>query len=114
MTIRSLIRPALIGTAVLLLGSAAALAQESGDAERGHKLAKSNCVGCHGVDLADERSPLAKAPPFKKVAVTPGMSEYALMVWFRSPHQSMPDFIIATPDVRDLAAYIMSLKAKQQ
>jgi mono/diheme cytochrome c family protein len=112
MTVLSLIRPAVAAAAVLLV--TATFAQESGDAARGLKLAKANCAGCHGIDISDDRSPLAKAPPFKQVAVTPGMSEYALMVWFRSPHKSMPDFIVATTDVRDLAAYILSLKAKAQ
>ena len=111
MNAKTLFLPAL-ASALLLVASAAA-AQENGDAARGRDLAKRNCSGCHGTEADDVRSPLAKAPTFKAVADTAGMSPFALMAWFRGPHKSMPDFIVASGDVRDLAAYILSLKTPQ-
>ena len=59
-------------------------AAEVGDAQRGHAFAKKVCAKCHAVEAGDVFSPTMIAPTFSAVAVTPGMNERALLVWFRS------------------------------
>jgi hypothetical protein len=71
------------------------------------------CAECHAVLPSDTVSPDAKAPTFKAVANTPGMTATALTVWFRSPHPAMPNLIIDPKDKEDLIAYILSLQDKR-
>ncbi len=98
--------------AVMSLGFAhAALAQE-GDVAAGEAYAKQVCAACHAVLANQEISPLAQAPAFQKVANTPGMTEMALSVWLQSSHPTMPNIILKPDDLRNVVAYIVSLKSK--
>jgi mono/diheme cytochrome c family protein len=98
--------------AVMLLGSAhAALAQE-GDVAAGQAYAKQVCAACHAVLPNEQISPLAQAPTFQKVADTRGMTEMALTVWLQSSHPTMPNIILKQDDLRNVVAYIVSLKSK--
>ncbi len=85
-------------------------AEELGNAQRGLAYAQANCAGCHAILRDDTNSPNPDSPAFKAVADTPGMTRTALSVFFRSPHPTMPNLIIAPEDADDLIAYIMSLK----
>ena len=85
-------------------------AEELGNAQRGLAYAQANCVGCHAILRDDTNSPNPDSPAFKAVADTPGITRTALNVFFRSPHPTMPNLIIAPEDADDLIAYIMSLK----
>jgi mono/diheme cytochrome c family protein len=85
-------------------------AEELGNAQRGLAYAQANCAGCHAILREDTNSPNTDSPTFKAVAETPGITRTALSVFFRSPHPTMPNLIIAPEDADDLIAYIMSLK----
>lgn len=81
-----------------------------GDADKGRLYAVKNCASCHNVTGSDARSPNNKAPTFKAVANTPGMTMTALTVWSRSTHATMPNLMIPRDDLENLSAYILSLK----
>jgi mono/diheme cytochrome c family protein len=85
-------------------------AVDIGDARRGLKYAQRVCSECHNVGQNYAPSPNSKAPPFKQIANTPGMSVTALTVWSRTSHPFMPNLIIEPDDMDDLIAYILSLK----
>ncbi len=53
-----------------------------------------------------------EAPPFQEVADTPGMTELALSVWLQSSHPTMPNIVLEQDDLRNVVAYIRSLKGK--
>lgn len=97
----------------LLAGSGMASAQETGDAAQGRAFAANNCTACHAVQAGEEASPLHTAPSFTAVANTPGVTELALHTFFRTSHKNMPNFIIASKDIDDVTAYILSLKEKK-
>ena len=78
-----------------------AIAQEAGDPLKGAAYAREHCVECHTIEGDEQLSPLPKAPTFKAVANSPGMTATALLVWFRTPHPSMPNLIINTEDQRN-------------
>ncbi len=99
----------LIAIACLSLATAAQ-AEELGNADRGLDYARSNCIGCHAVAFDDIASPNPDAPPFKYVADTPGMTATSLAVFFRTPHPTMPNFLIEGEDKDNIIAYILSLK----
>lgn len=85
-------------------------AQEVGSRSAGYDLARSECSACHAIEPDAPVSPNSDAPPFSEVAANPQMTEMALAVWFRSPHETMPNFVIAPDESSDLIAYILGLR----
>ncbi len=102
----------LLITLALATVATAALAQE-GDPKKGAEFAEKNCTGCHAVRPGQNASPLHTAPSFTAVANSPGMTSIALTAFFRTSHKNMPNFIIASKDIEDINAYILSLKEKK-
>ena len=88
-------------------------AMDIGDARKGLHYAQRVCAACHIVQRSDAASPNSKAPSFKQIANTPGMSVTALTVWSRTTHPTMPNLIIEPNDMDDLIAYILSLKDRK-
>ena len=89
-------------------------AVDIGDAGQGGAYAKRVCSGCHNVlGNNDAPSPNTRAPAFRKIANTPGMSITALTVWSRTTHPTMPNLAIETKDMDDLIAYILSLRDRK-
>ncbi|MFO1185712.1 MAG: cytochrome C [Bauldia sp.] len=99
-----------VAMAAIPLAVGIAVAQPVGFPERGRSYAVANCADCHAVLATDRSSPVAKATRFVDVANTPGMTATAVLVWLQTPHPTMPNFVVAPDDMRDLAAYIVSLK----
>jgi mono/diheme cytochrome c family protein len=88
-------------------------AAEVGDPQRGLAYAKKVCAECHAVEAGHEVSPNIMAPSFGAVAGTPGMNARALVVWLQSSdHATMPNLMIASGDLDNVVAYIMSLRAR--
>jgi len=96
--------------AVLLASAAPALAQQSTREEAGYELAQAVCAECHGVEPNERISPNMDVPTFYDVANKPGITIVALSVWFRTPHPTMPNYVIREDETSDLSAYILSLK----
>lgn len=84
-----------------------------GDARKGLAYAQKVCSGCHNVTRNDATSPHRQAPPFRKIANTPGMSVTALTVWSRTTHPTMPNLIIDPTDMDGLIAHILSLRDRK-
>ncbi len=83
---------------------------EESSAEAGLAYARAVCSECHAIRGDDFLSPNPKAPPFAKIARTPGMTGAALFVILQTPHRDMPDLIIPAKDKADVVAYILSLQ----
>ncbi len=99
---------------LMLVWTGAAHAQTEGDAAKGHEFVRKNCTPCHSVEQGEPARSVHTAPSFQAVADTPGMTSLALTAWFLTPHPTMPNLVIATRDVRDINAYILSLKTERQ
>jgi mono/diheme cytochrome c family protein len=95
----------------LTLGNQPTYAQDTIEARQGRAFAQSTCAVCHGIVLGAP-SPVAGAPNFHTIAATPGMSPLALRVMLETPHRSMPNLQLSADELRDVTAYIMSLRAK--
>ena len=85
-------------------------AEDIGDARKGLTYAQEVCSGCHNILKTEAASPNKQAPPFRKVANTPGMTVTALTVWSRTTHPTMPNLVIEPTDMDNLIAYILSLR----
>jgi len=66
------------------------------------------------VDLDDTVSLNFAAPPFQVIADQPEITPLALSVWFRSPHPTMPNFVLAPDENQNIIAYILSLREKTE
>jgi len=103
---------ALILAGIVTFGlSGGAVAQEA-DIAAGKAYAEQVCATCHAVEQGEEESPLYQAPTFQSVADTPGMTEMALSVWLQSSHPTMPNIVLSQDEIRNVVAYIRSLKSK--
>ena len=86
-------------------------AEELGDRTRGLEYAKKNCASCHSVSPHEGQSIVSDAPDFVSVANTPGMTPTAIRVWLQAAsHPTMPNIVIEGQQLRNLTAYILSLK----
>jgi mono/diheme cytochrome c family protein len=107
MMIRTL-ATAVMGGALLL--AAPARAQDAGNVGHGREIAQNICSACHVVSRGQPVSPDSEAPPFPKLADTPGMTSIALSVALQTSHRLMPNIILQPDERRDVIAYILSLK----
>ena len=106
-------RTLIVSAVFSILGMvAASKAQDIGDVQQGRQLALDVCAACHAVRAGQTQSPLATAPSFEEIAHMPGMTAAALAFWLapRSHHPTMPNFILAPQQVRNVSAYLLSLR----
>jgi len=96
--------------AVIAFAATQASAQDAGDVERGRAYVERACADCHAVrrDQSESRNP--NAIPFEAIAHFPGLAAPSLFVLLRTSHATMPNIVIETNDLRDVVAYILSLK----
>jgi mono/diheme cytochrome c family protein len=93
-----------------MLGSAHVRAQGDGEPAKGLALARQVCVVCHAIEKGQISSPNPAAPRFNTIANVPGMTPLALTVALRTSHRSMPNLVLEDEELRNIAAYIVSLK----
>lgn len=103
---------ALVLAGIVILGLSGAAEAQEADVAAGKAYAEEICAACHAVQAGDLESPLFEALPFQEVADTPGMTELALTVWLQSSHPTMPNIVLEQDDMRNVVAYIRSLKGK--
>lgn len=103
---------ALMLAGIVTFGLSGAGEAQEADVAAGKAYAEEICAACHAVQAGDLESPLFEAPPFPEVADTPGMTELALSVWLQSSHPTMPNFVLAPDDMRNVVAYIRSLEGE--
>ena len=85
-------------------------AYADGDVERGRLYVETACAGCHAVRGGQSESPNPNALPFEAIAQTSGLAAPSLFMLLRTSHETMPNIVIATKDLEDVVAYILSLK----
>ena len=98
--------------AFLLFATAirSAAAVELGDRDAGLAYARENCTECHAVEPNEFAGPFNDVPAFEEVANVPAMSELALVSFFQTSHEFMPNFMVPPEDIHNLIAYILSLR----
>ena len=96
-----------------LLGLSAAHAQTVGDVDKGHIYALQVCAACHAVDAGDATSPNPLSPPFEQLMRQPENSDMTLLIWLHTPHETMPDIKVESPDLENLFAYLDTLRPEE-
>ena len=80
-----------------------------GDARHGHELAARLCTNCHVIDR-QASTIRADVPSFPTIASRPGISAEHLAGRIIIPHPAMPGVPLTTAEIRDIVAYILSLR----
>jgi mono/diheme cytochrome c family protein len=108
----TVMRTLIISAVFSILGMvAASQAQDIGDVRQGRELALDVCASCHAVGAGQTQSPLATAPSFEEIAHMPGMTAAALAFWLTAQsHPTMPNLILSPQQVRNVSAYLLSLR----
>jgi len=100
---------AIVALAVLLAPSPAPHAQSRPDAAAGRAIAERWCAACHLVG-PDQRTASAGVPPFAEMARRHAGSVAVLEGFLADPHPPMPNLSLSRQEIRDLVAYIGSLR----
>ena len=78
---------------------------------RGAAIAQQVCSQCHDIGLGQRAEVPVGAPAFRDIAKRPETTPEKLAAWMAKSHAVMPNYMFAGPDVSDLAAFIVSLRA---
>jgi mono/diheme cytochrome c family protein len=98
-----------ICSSVLMLASSFAQSGP-GNPRRGHELAARLCVNCHVVGAETSGPVRADVPTFPMIGNKPGVTAEHLAGRIIIPHPAMPGVPLTSTEIRDIVAYIMSLK----
>jgi mono/diheme cytochrome c family protein len=93
-------------------------AQQVGDPEAGLAVAAEVCAECQEVMPVEGLSPdlpplpfeVGEAMTFEEIGNTPGVTAMAVFAWRQSTHPTMPNIVREEYDLRNVVAYILSLK----
>jgi mono/diheme cytochrome c family protein len=87
---------------------------QDGDVATGRAFAREACIPCHVVE-PNNASPrvVVIGPNFQDIANTKGMTATALRVFLTTSHPTMPNLILTSEQIADVAAYILSLREHQ-
>jgi mono/diheme cytochrome c family protein len=85
-------------------------AQDAGDPVKGAATARQVCAECHAVGPRQRHSFNVRAPAFEVIATTHGMTSIALTAALRTSHRVMPNIVLGDDELRNVVAYILSLK----
>jgi mono/diheme cytochrome c family protein len=96
--------------AMAIAGATSSHAQNTGDAAKGRAFAQQICAECHNIEQGQRPSPKGLAPNFETIAKTPGLTAITLTAALRTSHRTMPNIIIPDDDLRNVAAYVLSLQ----
>lgn len=96
--------------AVALTLPASAQGTSRGDAAHGRVIAETWCSNCHLVAQDENRTVLADIPPFTSIARRLPSDVDVLAAFIANPHPPMPDLGLSRQDIRDVLAYIATLK----
>jgi mono/diheme cytochrome c family protein len=91
---------------VMALSTSPAAAQ---NIAAGKEIAQSSCTGCHSVDTNGMELRNEAVPSFTTIAQSHKTTE----IWlesFLSTHPKMRNYVLSRLQIRDVAAYILSLK----
>jgi mono/diheme cytochrome c family protein len=83
------------------------------DPTKGRELAESLCSVCHSVGPEVGPPVVAEVPSFRSIANRPDQSQDRLAAAVIIPHPAMPTVSFTNQELRDIIAYILSLKTAE-
>ena len=86
------------------------IAAPAGDPAYGRLLAQTWCSSCHLVAPNEDRPVLADVPTFTDIARRLPDDADVLAAFIADPHPPMPNLSLSRKDIRDILAYLATLK----
>jgi cytochrome c553 len=83
------------------------------DATKGRQIAESLCSTCHVVDASPDNIAKSDVSSFYSIANKPDQSQERLAGAIIFPHPAMPKVSFTKSELRDVIAYILSLKEQK-
>jgi mono/diheme cytochrome c family protein len=100
----------LLGVALQARAAALSDSPANPDVTEGDRLAHILCVNCHVVDLKGPVIRTDRVPSFSWIANQEGLTPTTLPAWLSTAHERMPDLSLTRNEIRQVSAYIMSLR----
>lgn len=115
------VRRTLIWSAIAVLMTAVASFQAEADdpapssqppfeVMEGDRIAHTLCINCHVVDTHGPATRSDQVPSFSWIANQKGLTPTTLPAWLSTSHERMPDFSLTRAEIRNVSAYILSLR----
>ena len=84
------------------------------DIAEGDRLAHTLCINCHVVDTKTPLVRTDRVPSFSWIAQQPGLTPEFVTGWLTTSqsHERMPDLSLSRSEIRQLTAYILSLRTQ--
>jgi cytochrome c len=83
------------------------------DTVNGHRLAETLCTSCHIVNPQGSGPAIAGVPSFPAIANHTGQTPERLAGAVIIPHPPMPTIALTNVELRDIVAYILTLKTER-
>jgi mono/diheme cytochrome c family protein len=99
--------------AALVLALPTTASAQLASAERGRELSQRLCTNCHVVDVRASGPVRVDVPTFASIAARPDVSPALIAGGIIMPHPAMPGVQLTVPEIRDIVAYILSLKPRR-
>jgi len=80
------------------------------DVTAGAQIAKTWCSGCHLIGRADQTVANDAIPTFVSIAHDNTTTSAGLTAFLSTPHTNMPNYTLTRDEIREVSAYIMSLR----
>jgi mono/diheme cytochrome c family protein len=103
---------ALVITGAILPAMADTAGPVHPDVAEGDRLAHTLCINCHVVDTHGPAIRTDRVPSFSWIANQEGLTPTTLPIWLSKSHERMPDFSLTRDEIREVSAYILSLRRK--
>jgi mono/diheme cytochrome c family protein len=94
----------------VLLATGAARAQ---NVESGKEFAQVSCSGCHRIAGEEAKTRSDAVPSFSSIAQMKSTTAISLAAFLTTPHANMPNLVLSRTEIRDVSAYILSLRKPQ-
>lgn len=88
----------------------AANATRAQDVEAGKHIAQTWCSGCHRITAEDSKTGSDAVPSFSSIAQEESTTSISLAAFLSTPHPRMPNYALSRTEMRDVSAYILSLR----
>jgi len=99
--------PYIVVIAAALLAAGAARAQ---DIVSGKHIAQVWCSSCHKIGSEETKAVSDAVPSFSSIGQMKSTTATSLAAFLSTPHANMPNFVLSRTEIRDVSAYILSLR----
>lgn len=78
--------------------------------EAGKHIAQTWCSACHRIAAEGQKTGNDAVPSFSSIAQEKSTTSISLAAFLSTPHPHMPNYVLSRTEMRDVSAYILSLR----